>query len=241
MNPDHVMLLLANAGTPDDACRSPACPDESRLAGYVDGGLDEAGREQIGLHLADCSHCLSVVGLLSRERDADVAGTVQHELMAQARAMAKKRPLAREPQRRWWLAPQWAMAAAVVLAVPLLLQLGRDEDRGVTGQEPALSAIRARAVPASELQVLEPAAGAAVDTGRLAFRWTEVPGTPFYDVRILTDDGDVVARARVPDTSWQPPPQVVLEPGAEYFVLVDAYPAGDRALSSEHVPFRVPE
>jgi hypothetical protein len=73
----------------------------------------------------------------------------------------------------------------------------------------------------------------------MQFRWTEVAGSPYYDVRIVTDDGAVVVRERVAGTTWQPPAQLRLQPGAEYFVHVDAYPSGDKAVSSDHVPFRV--
>jgi hypothetical protein len=87
--------------------------------------------------------------------------------------------------------------------------------------------------------VLVPGAGGAVDAQRAQFRWTEVAGSPYYEVRIVTDDGAVVIRERVTGTAWQLPSQVQLQPGAEYFVHVDAYPSGDKAVSSDHVPFRV--
>lgn len=235
MNPEDLerLLAVAAAETPE---RSPPCPDEHEVAGYVDGALDGPASEALERHAADCGHCLALIGLLSRER-----GAVAVEASVPAATGAARARAAERSQRRWRLAPRWAMAATLVLAVPLLLQLGRDGDIGADGQGPAGPATRTRTVPGGELQVLLPPAGAAVEAGPPVFRWTEMPGSPFYDVRILTDDGDVVARARVPGTSWQPPPQVVLEPGAEYYVLVDAYPAGDRAVSSEHVPFRVPE
>ena len=234
MSPDHLKSLLA-AGAADDPPRSPACPDEHQVAGYVDGGLDEAERGQVELHLADCRRCLALVGLLSRERDADAIETVSHEVVAQARALVTKRP-----QRRWRLAPQWAAAAALVLAVPLLLQLGRNLDRGAEGQgRPDPPATRTFASTAAGLQVLSPGAGTAVDARRLSFRWTEVSGTPYYDVRIVTDAGDVVIQRRVTGTTWRPPAQLNLQPGAEYFVHIDAYPSGDKAVSSDHVPFRV--
>jgi hypothetical protein len=89
------------------------------------------------------------------------------------------------------------------------------------------------------LQVLSPGAGAVVDARRLSFRWTEVAGTPYYDVRIVTDAGDVVVRQRVSGTAWEPAAQLNLRPGAEYFVHIDAYPSGDKAVGSDHVPFRV--
>lgn len=234
MNPDHLTSLLA-AGIADDPGRSPACPDEHQIAGYVDGGLDEAAREQVELHLADCGHCVALVGLLCRERDPHAIELVPSQVVAQARALVTQRP-----QPRWRLAPQWAAAATLVLVVPLLLLLGRNLDRGDAGPgRPDLPATRTFVPIAAGLQVLSPGEGTAVDVRRLSFRWTEVPGTPYYDVRIVTDAGDVVIRQRVTGTTWQPPAQLNLQPGAEYFVHIDAYPSGDKAVSSDHVPFRV--
>jgi anti-sigma factor RsiW len=236
MNPDHLTSLLA-AGAAVDPTRSAACPDEHQVAGYVDGGLDEAERQQVELHLADCRHCLALVGLLSRERDADAIESVPDEVVAPART-----PVTKRPQPRWRLAPQWAAAAALVLAVPLLLQLGRNLDRGTEGQgSPDPPAARTFASSAAGLQVLSPGAGTAVDAGRLSFRWTEVSGTPYYDLRIVTDAGDVVIQQRVTGTTWRPPTQLNLQPGAEYFVHIDAYLSGGKTVSSDHVPFRVSE
>ena len=216
MQPDRLTSLLAQRA-PRHPARSPDCPDELNIAGFVDGGLDVAARQQMERHLADCAHCLDLVGLLSRARA----------------------PVSRGPLRAWRFAPQWAAAAAILLAVPLLVQIGRNLDRGVEGQgRPAPSATRTIAPAAGELQVLVPGAGSAVYVRRTPFRWTAVPGSPYYDVRIVTDDGAVVARERVNGTTWQPPAQLSLQPGAEYFVHVDAYPSGDKAVSSEHVPFR---
>lgn len=234
MNPQDLASLLA-AGADDDPEASPCCPDEHQVAGYVDGGLEDAARERLELHLADCGRCLALVGVLGRERDEDLSAAVPVHVVAQARALVTK-----GPQRRWRPAPWWAAAATLVLAVPLLLQLGRNLDRGVEGQgRPEPPATRTFASPRAEMQLLSPAAGAVMDARRLAFRWTEVPGTPFYDVRILTDAGDVVIQQRVVGTSWRPTGQLKLQPGAEYFVHVDAYPAGDKAVSSDHVPFRI--
>jgi hypothetical protein len=236
MDPQHLTSLLA-AGAADDPTQSAACPDEHLIAGYVDGGLDEAARQQVELHLADCGHCLELVEWLCRERDADVIEAVPAQAAAQAPAWVRVRP-----PRRWRLAPQWAAAAAAVLAVPLLLQVSRNLDRGAEGQgRPDPPATRTLASTAAGLQVLSPGQGTAVDARRLSFRWTEVPGTPYYDVRIVTDAGDVVIRQRVTGTTWRPPAELNLRPGAEYFVHIDAYPSGDKAVSSDHVPFRVAE
>ncbi len=234
MNPDHLISLLA-ARTADNLTPSPGCPDEHQIAGYVDGGLGDAAREQVERHIADCGRCLALVGLLCRERDADAIPPVPDGAVAPTRALVTKRP-----QPRWRLAPQWAAAAALVLAVPLLLQFGRNLDRGTEGQgRPEPSVTRTLAASATGLQVLSPGDGASVDPRRLSFRWTEVSGSPFYDVSIVTDAGDVVVQQRVTGTAWRLPAQLSLQPGAEYFVRIDAYPSGDKAVSSAHVPFRV--
>ena len=236
MDRDHLTSLLAE-GASERPVRSPACPDENQIAGYVDGGLAAAIRQELEGHLADCGHCLALVGLLSRARDASTAEPVPWQTPDPARARVTK-----APARRWQFAPQWAAAAALVLAVPLLLQLGRTPDAGLEGQgRPEPPATRMIARQADAVQVLAPRAGAAVDPRHVQFRWSAVAGSPYYDVRIVTDDGDVVVRERVTGTAWQLPERLSLQPGAEYFLHVDAYPSGDKAVSSEHVPFRVAE
>lgn len=234
MDPDHLTSLLAEGGF-EPPGRSPDCPDEGRIAGYVDGGLDDAWRQELERHLADCGHCLALVGLLSRERHPSKVEPVPSQLLARAGARLKT-----EPRHAWRFAPQWAAAAALVLAVPLLVQLGRSPDAGLEGQgRPAPPVIRKFDTPPDGLQVQVTGAGSAVDARRVEFSWTAVTGSPYYDVRIVTDEGDVVVRERVTDTNWRLPAQVRLQPGAEYFVHVDAYPSGDKAVSSEHIPFRI--
>lgn len=231
---EHLTSLLAAGAVPDQGS-SPACPDELEIAGYVDGTLGASACEPLERHLADCSHCLALVALLSRERDTEARETVPAAVVAPARA-----PVTTRPTRRWLSAPQWAAAAALVLAVPLLLELGRGPDRGVEGQgRPDAPATRNLGSGTAALQVLAPLPGTVVDGRRLAFRWEAVPGSPYYDVRVVTDAGDVVIRERVTGTTWRPPVGLQLQPGAEYFVHVDAYPSGDKAVSSDHVPFRV--
>jgi hypothetical protein len=233
MSPVKLTSLLA-AGADDEPRRSGSCPDEILIAGYVDGTLDSEACRELESHVAGCGHCVALIGLLSRERRADTIEPVPEDLLAQARGRVTK-----EPRRRWRLAPQWAAAAALALVVPLLILLGR-VNGGPEGQgRPEPPATRTLASTAAGLQVLTPGAGTVVNARKLSFRWTEVSGSPYYDVRIVADAGDVVAQQRVSGTSWQPPAQLKLERGAEYYVHVDAYPSGDKAVSSDHVPFRV--
>jgi hypothetical protein len=234
MNPNEPQATLGNPVGRVDG-RTSACPDEEQLAAYVDGTLVSAASEQLELHLADCTPCLELVGLLSRERDAPVTEAVPEKLLDQARTRPAMKP------RRWLQqAPRWAAAAMLLVSVPLLIHLGRSPDRGNEGQgSPAARTTRNIDARVSELKVIAPVAGTALDPRTLSFRWTPVAGSPYYDVRIVSDAGDLIVKQRVTGTEWRPPARLNLVPGAEYFVHVDAYPSGNKAMGSEHVPFRV--
>lgn len=217
------------------APRSSACPDEHLIAGYVDGALDAPQLRQLDAHLADCGYCLGLVAMLCRERDAAREGYGTDPVQAPAGKVIS-------PPRRWHRAPQWAAAAALVLAVPLLLQIGRNADRAVDRLDgAALSGTRNIGSGSLELRFVPAGRGPAPDASPPSLAWAEVAGTPYYDVRIVSDEGDVVAQDRVAGTQWQFPEELQLRRGAEYYALVEAYPAGGKAVSSEHVPFRVPE
>jgi hypothetical protein len=127
-----------------------------------------------------------------------------------------------------------------VLAVTLLVSLGpgASPDQGSITPD---STTRTITDHLQGLRLMSPTAGSEISVRQAEFRWTAIAGSPYYDVRIVTDDGDLVAEQRVAGTEWKLPPESKLRPGAEYYVHVDAYPTGDKALSSEHVPFRVAE
>jgi hypothetical protein len=234
MNPDHLTQMLT-ARAHVDGERTPVCPDDHDIAGYVDGGLDELPREQVERHLADCTYCLRLVALLSRAGpDEASAEAVLPQLETPESTVVQ--PVS---QRPWRLAPQWAAAAVLILGIPILLQLSRTTDRGLEGQGRPVSPLTRNAPSVVSLQVLSPSAGETIDPRELTFHWTEVAGTPFYDVRVVTDAGDIVVAQRIEGTTWQPPPRLDFHRGAEYFVRIDAYPSGDKSVSSDHVPFRI--
>ena len=66
-----------------------------------------------------------------------------------------------------------------------------------------------------------------------------MPGALFYDVRLVSLEGDLLLRERVEDTRWLLPETLKLEPGEEYFIRIDAYLSDSKFLSSEHVVFQV--
>ena len=233
MNPqDLTSLLRASDGSRRD--RTPECPDEHWIAAYVDGTLGPEESEQLELHLADCDACIALVGLLSRELSAGELPPVAESELVRARSLAKPSP---GPWKRH--APQWAAAAMVVVSIPVLVHLSQLENGGSDPQNaPAERVTRSVEPGHSPFEVLYPRAGMTVDPQRLSVRWTEIEGSDYYDIRIVSESGDLVVEQRVTGTEWRPASPLILDPGAEYFVQVDAYPAEGKAVGSSHVPFR---
>jgi hypothetical protein len=114
-----------------------------------------------------------------------------------------------------------------------------DSPAVTTEESRAQRTTRNSAVHGGALHVLSPVAGATVAPADLNVRWTGVPAARYYEVRIVTDAGEIVSEQRVESNDWRPGQGVVLEPGADYFVRVEAHVAGARAIRSEHVPFRI--
>jgi hypothetical protein len=233
MTPDRLTALL-RTGPVAPSGQTPECPDEHKVAAYVDGALDVPACERLERHAADCDHCIALIGALCRERKTNPGHPSTQPAISPTRGHPADRTGRHRRLPRWW-----AAAAALALATPLLVHLGGDRDAGLGEQgSPASPSTRSVVPDASGLRVLSPGPGSIVDVGRLTFSWTEIPGTPYYDVRIVTDAGDVIARQRVTSNRWRPE-RLDLDVGAEYFVIIEAYPSGDKAISSRHVPFRV--
>jgi anti-sigma factor RsiW len=228
-------LRTASGGT---RAGKPGCLGEQQLAAYADGTLPEADREPLQAHLADCAACLSLVGLLARDEGDEAVQEIPETVLARARALAT-------PTSRPWYqqAPQWAAAALVLLALPVVLHVARSPDAIPDVANEATTPATERStrslgggVPA--LEVLQPAAGARVAPGRLSVRWTAIPSSDYYEVRIVDEAGALVAEQRVVATEWQPDSAVELRPGSDYYVHVEAHHSGGKTVGSAHVPFR---
>jgi len=208
---------------------APLCPDEHDIAAYVDGMIRESAREEMQLHLADCERCTLLVGTLSR-LEIESADLVPAETMERARQLVR-------PQHDRWqrYLPHLAAAAVLVLAVGVVFNQWQEAP---VQSESEYRTTRGIAEP-SQMEVLSPAAGAGVDAAELEVRWTAVPGTRYYLVRIVTGSGALVTEERVTEARWRPGSAVPLESGQEYYVRVEAYPAAGPSTGSIHVPFTV--
>jgi hypothetical protein len=200
---------------------TPFCPDDNDIAAYVDGGLSDSARILIERHLPDCPACVSRVGLLTRLMREDQANITTP---------------ASVPARTWrQTAPQWAVAATVVLTIGWLAWSPTFE------QSDDYAAVRNVSPVLTPPEILAPSSGILGERDGFVIRWTEVPGSLYYEIRVVTEAGNLLSEARVENTEWTIGQDLGLEPGREYFIRVDAYLSVGKAIRSDHIPFKLRE
>jgi anti-sigma factor RsiW len=124
------------------------CPDEMRLASYVDGTLSRWRRRRTERHLADCGFCMEQVAFLVHLEEAELPSDVPSALLARARKVVHEpSPL---PRFEWrWAGVAAATAVIVGLVSLTILQIGRDDtapdQRVRSPQQEAVSPMRATA------------------------------------------------------------------------------------------------
>jgi hypothetical protein len=225
--------------------RGEHCLEPEELAAFLDSGSGMAMHSAHEAHLADCPFCLQQLSRICRSREEETVASVRPELLLQAEALGiraveaqrlRGRPfISRFPGKLPAIA---AVAATVVLAVGVLsLNFDKRTPAGAAPEEfPATRYVDPTvAIP----RLLAPSADSVIVPAEQVFRWTEVPGSLFYDVRLVDAEGEILLRERVDTTRWLIPDQLALQAGGEYYVRVDAYLDDERFLSSEHVVFHV--
>lgn len=109
---------------------------------------------------------------------------------------------------------------------------------------PAVPSERARTVrksaPVAPTPVVVfPAENASVSRQDLSFRWQAVPRSLYYEITVVTEDGNLVYQARVEETTVRLPDATRLDPGVKYFVWIKAFLAGGESAKSATVSFRI--
>lgn len=211
----------------------PDCPDPMQLATALDGQLEPSQREFFDLHVSSCSHCVARLGQLARLKALDADATVPDTTMARARRLVGRRV----PLR----AAGWAAAAMVVLAVVLTAPELDDAVDPSLNQAPPARQARNIDPDGMRPRVLAPDEGARLSWDGARFKWTEVPGSLHYDIRVVSDDGAMLWQERVQGTEWRAVEALSLVPGQEYYFRVDAYLTQAKRVSSEHRLFTVEE
>lgn len=227
------------------------CPDESQIAAYVDGQVEASERERIKAHLADCNFCLDQVAFAARIVNAKLPDGASASLLSRARDLAGSRT-------RVALIPAWgrvaAAAAVACLAIVVTVSVRRShlppgpssrpsvETPSSSAPVPASSSSAASAVRGgaeNALTVVFPAADSVVQRKNLLLRWGAVSGALYYDISLMTADGNLVWEGRADGNSLKVPPNVKLEAGHKYYLMVRADLPEAKTVESKAVAFSV--
>jgi len=234
--------------------RSWRCPDEITIAAFAEGRLGDTERERVEAHLAGCDACLDLVAFLAR-RAAESAPEVPERLVERAQALVPARP----PWLVGW-GWRWAAATAAIAGVVLVvtLQLRQPEfdlappqapsapeiqsrEPAAKSPEPAAPTTRVKRPAASRIpspEIISPREGAVLRHREPEFRWQAVSGAAFYEIRLVTEEGNLVWQEQTENTHAQLPALVPLSGGGKYFVWVHAHMPGGRVVKSGVVSFR---
>jgi hypothetical protein len=211
------------------------CPDESTLAAFVDNHLDSRRRARVERHLADCGTCRQLIAVRTRLEDAPEEAPLPGDVLARARQLPPSRSWSFDAVWRWPAIGGAAAAAAVLL---LAVYAGMHRPSASPVATPPDVAVRGTEDDAGP-RLVAPVAEAVIDATRLELRWTVVPSAVLYEVRITTDEGDLVWSGRESGSEIRLPSGVSLSPGRRYFAWVIAHVPGNRTLRSAAVPFQV--
>ena len=88
-------------------------------------------------------------------------------------------------------------------------------------------------------QVISPRHGAVVRREDLEFRWEPVPEAIFYEIRVMSVEGDLMFEGKTEDTKLKLSSTAQLVPGAKYFVVARAHLRQGKAAKSNLVSFRL--
>ena len=217
-----------------NARRGPDCLDDYELASLLAASVGTEMRGKLEEHLSECSYCLErVAGLVS-------PGSETENTEVPEPTLHRARELVRPLHGAGYLA-RWASAAVIVLALGLLY-VNRAEFSGnnpaATSNPDALRQSRSLGDHNVRPRILAPSPGSHLSARGGTIDWTEVNGSLYYDVLVLSLDGEIISESRVTQPHWDVPAGL-LQAGADYYVRVDAFLAEATRLSSKHVLFSV--
>jgi anti-sigma factor RsiW len=229
MTDEDLERLLSSKGQPGKR-RAWRCPDEVTLAAFVDGRLPERARSRVEGHVADCETCLQHVAAALRAREIPPP-EVPAGLLARARELAESP--ARAPLVSTW---RWVtVSAAAVLVLVAAIHVWQPRTAPAPGTSPA----EVRSVPGQPAapEIFSPVEGSIVGRKQTEFRWRSVAGAVYYEIQLVTAEGDVVWQERTGETGARLPATVPIAPGQDVYVWVRAHLLDGSTLKSDPVAF----
>jgi hypothetical protein len=124
-------------------------------------------------------------------------------------------------------------AAVVMLVATILVWQFR------TAPAPDASPAEVRSVPGQLVapQILSPAEGSTVFREQTDLRWRAVAGAIYYEVQLVTAEGDVLWQERTEKTATRLPRTVPIAPGQQVYFWVRAHLRDGKTLKSAPVGF----
>lgn len=245
-----------------DAARTWRCPSAEQLAGYADGRVAGQEHGRLQAHLADCDYCVREVAALARLGDLPTT-EVPPPLLARAREFSQSGASGKGGLTWGWTSAA-AVTAGMVVAASLWVyrpemvvempqselpaaarpasQAEAESQTGSAAPDAAPETqedgrVRNRSAHASLPVVVFPKEDAVVDATELKIRWTAVPQALFYDVRVLSAEGDLLWEQRVDGIHVQVPPATLEKQQSKMYVSVRAHLSDGRTRKSPVVGF----
>jgi hypothetical protein len=233
------------------------CLSEQDLAAYADQQLIGTERVRVERHITTCDACLAQVAFLVRSATTDPNETPSF-LFTKAAALGKVK--SQSSGFRWhWAAAAGALAVIVIAALQSNVAPSQPSPAVAekeTRSSPTIVADATRTKPLQSLAdestvrgrsrevawgLSSPKAGETVDAANLQFRWEPRSGAASYELKVVSEDGNVLWEQRTESTSAKMPASVHLVKGKTYYVWLSVHTASgqiDRAKAVEFVAGR---
>jgi len=227
------------------------CPDDLTIAAYVDNVLSQTRKARVELHLSKCERCRVIVTdvvKLQRELELPLPPSELGRIPVQLAPAVSARS-------RWIWAPAAAMALIVLITAIISLVLEPQKllvaslplpsapkiakaEPLTSRNRPAPEILRKRQLSEALPVILFPRQDSIVVGDHLEFNWKPVSHSRYYEISVVTSDGDLLWEGQTEKSVLHLPSEVVLKRGS-YFVWVMAYLADGRVAKSSPVRFVV--
>ena len=242
---------MRSASSKNPPTRGWTCPDDLTIAAYVDNTLSQTRKARVEIHLSKCERCRVVVtDVVKLQRELDL--TPPPSELARIPVQLGRAVSARSP---WIWAPVAAAALIVLITVtigllrePQKLQvmaplppsapmIAKAEPRP-SHNAPVSEILRKPQLPEIQPVLLFPRQDSIVVGEHLEFNWKLVSHSSYYEISVVTSDGDLLWEGQTEKLVLHLPSEVVLKRGS-YFVWVTAYLPDGRVAKSSPVRFLV--
>lgn len=230
-----------------------SCPDEVKLAGFVDHSLDRAGEASIMQHLVGCAACRSQVAFLTRmlrlgaEPDVPAAWLLRVEAITARKAEASM-------NRKWVPLTGIALAAVAITAIVLrstsvpsrpmeanapiaqpqvIASAAAPQALGGVGRKHDRDVVR-KVSPGNSLEIAFPAENSHIAPGS-AIRWHSVEGSMYYEAQLLGADGEVLWTAKVEAAETTLPADIGVRAEQKCFLIIRAFLADGKTVESDAI------